>query len=450
MILQPILSARDGGLRLSPQPALHPSPRAAGVPVLAVDSGRRFQVIEGFGGAFTEAAAVNWLALSPAAREAALHAYFGAPQDGGHGYSLCRMHMGSCDFSLGHYSHVEEEGDVALRSFSMQRDEQALLPLIHAARRVAAHPLRLLVSPWSPPAWMKSSRQRNGGGSLLPQYRQAWADYFVRFLQACVEQGLDIWGVTPQNEPLAAQPWDSCIYSAQEEAEFIGLHLGPALRRAGLAQVRIVGWDHNRDLLPERARVLYGDARAREYLWGLGFHWYGEPMFDNVRRVHEAWPDKKLLLTEACQEGGPHRDSWDVGERYAESMLADLNHGSAGWIDWNLFLDLQGGPNHVGNYCSAPVLVDAAADRWLAQPSYDCIGHFTRYIRPGAQRVFCAPSSQRLEATAFAGADGTLSVVVRNRAEQPLQFSLCLDGADHAASLPPRSIATFLAQHDSH
>ncbi len=445
-MLRTILSARDTAARLSEQPPVPPLPRpAADGPSLRVDPTRRMQALEGFGGAFTEAAAVNWLALSPATRDAALRAYFASPADGGHGYSLCRVPMGSCDFALGNYSHLEAEGDLQLRGFSIERDTRALLRLVHAARRVAAQPLRLLVSPWSPPAWMKDNRSMNGGGKLLPEYRQAWAECFVRFIQACAEQGLDIWGVTPQNEPMAAQRWDSCLYSAEEEAEFIGAHLGPALRRAGLHGVRIVGWDHNRDLLGERASVLYGHERAREYLWGLGFHWYGEPCWRNVQRVHEAWPDKRLLLTEACQEGGPHRDSWEVGERYAQSMIADLDHGSVGWIDWNLFLDLQGGPNHVGNYCSAPVLLDAAADRWLPQPSYDCIGHFARYIRPGWRRVLCAPSSEAIEATAFVGGDGELAIVVLNRQDRPLQFRLRIAAADYAAALPPHAIATFLA-----
>ena len=441
------LTTRDSGLRLARQPAL--APAAASPPgsvVVGVDSGRHFQVLEGFGGAFTEAAAVNWQSLSAPQRDAALRAYFASPEQGGHGYTLCRVHMNSCDFALGNYAHVEVDGDVELRSFSIERDQRALLPLVLAAGRAAAIPPRVLVSPWSPPAWMKDSRRMNGGGRLLEAYRQAWADCFVRFVRAYREQGVDVWGVTVQNEPMAVQPWDSCIYTAEEERDFIALHLGPALRDAGLGDVRIVGWDHNRDLLGERARVLYGDERARGFLWGLGFHWYGEPMFDNVRRVHEAWPDKKLLLTEACQEGGPHRDEWAVAERYGESMIADLNHGSAGWIDWNLFLDLQGGPNHVGNYCSAPILVDAQADRWLAQPSYDYIGHFARHLRPGARRVFCAPSSSAVETTAFVDAGGRLALVAMNRRDHELALDLRIDAGHYAARLPAHSIATFVRE----
>ncbi len=444
-MLQVHATSRDGCLRLAPQPELMPcvAPSGTGI-VLGVDTSRRFQTIEGFGGAFTEAAAVNWQALSPGQRDAALRAYFAEPGQGGHGYSLCRVHMGSCDFSLDNYAHVEVEGDVELRSFSIERDRRALLALLQAAGRVAARAPRVIASPWSPPAWMKDSGRMNGGGRLLESCRDAWAGCFVRFVQAYREQGVDIWGVTVQNEPMVAQTWDSCVYSAEEERDFIARHLGPAFDAAGLRDVRIIGWDHNRDLLAERARVLYADERARAYLWGLGFHWYGEPMFDNVRRVHEAWPDKKLLLTEACQEGGPHRDSWEVAERYAESMLADLNHGSVGWIDWNLFLDMQGGPNHAGNLCSAPILVDAQADQWFAQPSYFYIGHVVRHVRPGARRVFCAPSSSAVQAAAFEAADGRLALVAMNRNEHALELDLRIDAQAYRASLPARSIATYV------
>lgn len=449
-MLQTIVTAAQGDLRQSELPPLLPVQRSATAgDLLSVDTTIRFQTLEGFGGAFTEAAAVNWLGLSGAQRKSALRAYFAEPAEGGHGYSLCRVHMNSCDFALGNYAHVERAGDIELQSFSIARDREALLPLIHAAQQYSTRPLRVLMSPWSPPSWMKSNQRMNGGGHLLPQYRQAWAECFVRFIQAYREEGVDVWGVTVQNEPMAMQAWDSCLYSAEEERDFIGQHLGPTLRRAGLDHIRIIAWDHNRDLLPDRARILYGDPIVRDYLWGLGFHWYGEAMFENVRRVHEAWPEKKLLLTEACQEGGPHRDEWAVGERYGQSMIADLNNSSVGWIDWNLFLNLQGGPNHVGNYCSAPVLIDADTDQWIRQISFDYIGHFTRHIYPGARRVFCAPSFEALEATAWINLDGTLAIIAMNRSPHALDFTMRINASDYEVTLQPHSIATYTGRNQS-
>ena len=181
----------------------------------------------------------------------------------------------------------------------------------------------------------------------------------------------------------------------------------------------------------ERASVVYADPEAAKYVWGTGFHWYGEDHFDHVQLVHDAWPDKQLLFTEGCQEGGPHHGEWELGERYARSMINDLNRWTVGWIDWNLLLDETGGPNHVGNLCSAPMLADTARGELLHQSSYFYIGHFARFIEPGAQRVLCAATRQELEATAFVNPDGSVAVVVLNRTEAPIRFEL-------AATVPAR------------
>ncbi len=441
--IRSILTARDGGARLSEQPALHAGAAEPGLATLTVDRERVFQTLEGFGGAFTEAAAVTWLGLDAEHREAVLAAYFDPER--GHGYSLCRVHMGSCDFALGNYAHLEQPDDAELASFSIDRDHQALLPFIKAAQRVAGVPLKLLVSPWSPPAWMKSSNRMNAGGSLRPEHRRTWARCYARFIAAYEAESVSVWGVTVQNEPLAEVPWDSCIYSAEEERDFVRDFLGPELAAAGLGHVRILIWDHNRDLMVERANAVLSDPAAARYVWGTAFHWYGEDHFDHVQQVHDAWPDKKLLFTEGCQEGGPHHGSWDLGERYGRSMINDLNRWTVGWIDWNLILDDRGGPNHVGNLCSAPFLANAAGGAPDAQSSYFYIGHFARFVKPGARRVLCASSAAELEAAAFVNPDGTTAVVAMNRQEQPLRFTLIIDGRPAVAELPPRSIATYLA-----
>lgn len=441
-----VLSARDDGSRLAWQPPLPPAPaqaHAAAPARLWVDVSRRFQRLEGFGGAFTEAAAVTWQRLSPSQREAFLRACFDPAE--GHGYTLCRVHMNSCDFALGNYAHVERPGDLALAGFSIERDRQALLPMIQAAQRVASRPLKLLVSPWSPPAWMKDNGQMNQGGRLRPECRAAWAQCFVRFIQAYEAEGVPVWGVSVQNEPEAHQRWDSCLYSAEEERDFVRDHLGPALQAAGLGRVRIVVWDHNRDAMVERASIIYSDPEAARYVWGTGFHWYMEDHFDHVQMVHDAWPDKQLLFTEGCQEGGPHWGRWELAERYARSIINDLNRWTVGWIDWNLLLDEQGGPNHVGNFCSAPVLAVPAEDGLHPQSSYAALGHFARFIKPGAERVLAAATRERLECTAFRNPDGSVAVVVLNRTDEAQAFSLAVGGACHAAELPGHAIATFVA-----
>ncbi len=437
------LSARDGGQRLAEQGAPTLAGAAdTGLPRITVNTQRCFQSVLGFGGAFTEAAAVTWHALPVSERERVLRDCFDPTR--GHGYTLCRVHMNSCDFALGNYAHVEQPGDFALDSFSIDRDRRALLPFIQAALRAAGRPIRLLVSPWSPPAWMKTNGDMNHGGRLKPECRAAWAQCFVRFIQAYEAAGVPVWGVSVQNEPLAVQRWDSCIYSAEEERDFVRDHLGPALAHAGLDRICIVIWDHNRDLMVERASVVYSDADAARYVWGTGFHWYGEDHFDHVQLVHDAWPDKQLLFTEGCQEGGPHQGSWDLGERYGRSIINDMNRWTVGWIDWNLLLDDSGGPNHVGNLCSAPLLVDTAQGRVTHQSSYWYLGHFARFVRAGARRVLCAATRQDLEAASFVNADGSAAVVVMNRTEAPARFVLCIDAMPGAAvDLPPRSIVTI-------
>ena len=438
------LTAHETTHRLTEQAALAPVSRheIADLPMVTVNPERIFQTIEGFGGAFTEAAAVTWQKLSPLKREQVLQEYFAV--ENGHHYRLCRVHMNSCDFSLGNYAHVETHGDVDLEGFSIERDRRALLPLIKAAQQVAGETIKLLVSPWSPPAWMKSSGTMNHGGHLLPQYAQAWARCFVRFIEEYEQEGVPVWAVSVQNEPAATQRWDSCVYSAEEERDFVRDHLGPELAKAGLGHIKIVVWDHNRDWMVERANVMFSDPKAAQYVWGTGFHWYGDDHFDHVQQVHDAWPDKQLLFTEGCQEGGPHIGSWDLGERYARSMINDLNRWTVGWIDWNLVLDETGGPNHVGNLCSAPILIDTANDALMHQNSFYYIGHFARFVKPGARRILCAASRQDIEATAFVNPDGSVATVVMNRTHGHIRFALKEDGQRSVCELPPRSIATYL------
>ena len=446
------LTARGSTARLEEQAVLTPADaeNTARLPTLLVNSARRFQTLLGFGGAFTESTAITWQNLGAPAREQFLRDCFDPVV--GHGYTLCRVHMNSCDFSLGNYAHVATPGDVDLRSFNIERDRQALLPFIQAALKTAGRPLRLLVSPWSPPAWMKDNGQMNHGGKLLPQCAGAWARCFVRFIQAYEADGVPIWGVSVQNEPAATQAWDSCIYSAEAERDFVRDHLGPELAAAGLARIKIVIWDHNRDLMVERASVVYSDPEAAKFVWGTGFHWYGENHFEHVQLLHDAWPDKQLLFTEGCQEGGPHTGEWELGERYATSIINDLNRWTVGWIDWNLLLDATGGPNHVGNLCSAPILAAADDDhnggQVLAhQSSFWYLGHFARFIKPGAQRVLCAATREDLQCTAFANPDGTVVAVVMNRSSDTITFVASHGsggGLGSLVALPARAICSLL------
>ena len=415
-------------------------------PSILVDRSVRFQQIEGFGGAFTEAAAVTWLKLGPENRRRIIEAFF--DRETGHGYNLCRTHINSCDFSLGNYACADTPDDWKLEHFSIERDQRAVLPMIHAALKVAGEPITFFITPWSPPPWMKTNGQMNQGGKLRPECRQVWADYYVRFIRAYEAQGVPVWGLTVQNEPAATQTWDSCVYTGEEERDFVRDYLGPTLQRAGLGRVKIIIWDHNRDFLVHRARPVYADPEASKYVWGTGFHWYLDDKFDNLQLHHDTWPDKKLLFTEGCQEGGPHPGSWEVGERYGRSMIHDFNRWTVGWTDWNLILDETGGPNHVGNFCSAPILADTQADTLHFQSSYYYLGHFARFVRPGAHRILCATTKDDLHATAFLNPDGQVVVVAMNMTEEDFPFTLDFVQRTTSTVLPKHSISTYLLAAD--
>jgi glucosylceramidase len=407
-----------------------------------IDTKVKFQEFFGFGGAFTEAAAVTLDKMPSRLRQEILAAYFSP--DRGNAYTLCRTHINSCDFALGNYAYADVAGDIELKHFSIERDRLSLIPMIRAATEMAGGTLRLFASPWSPPAWMKTNGMMNGGGKLRPECRQAWADYYVRYIREYAREGIPVWGLTVQNEPEAAQTWDSCLYSGEEERDFVRDYLGPALAKAGLGHIRLIIWDHNRDRMYERAKIVLDDPDAARYVWGVGFHWYCGDHFDNVQMTHEAYPDKHLIFTEGCQEGGPHLGSWDTGERYARNIIQDLNRWTVAWVDWNLVLDETGGPNHVNNFCSAPIIADAQAGQALYQSSYYYIGHFSRFIRPGARRLACAKTLDAIETTAFLNTDGTVAVVVLNRSEQSVDFYLKVQGLQAKTSIPSHAIKTYL------
>ena len=439
------LTARDLPARLVPQPPKDIKPLDDGRSKSAtvwVDDMVSYQEIEGFGGAFTEASAVTLKKMPAEKQEEILRAYFDPAA--GNAYNLCRTHINSCDFSTGNYASCEQEGDTSLTTFSIARDQQALLPMIRRALEVSGGTMKLFASPWSPPAWMKTNGQMNRGGHLKPEYRQTWAEYYVRYIQEYAKAGVTIWGLTVQNEPEATQPWDSCEYSPADERDFVRDHLGPTLERAGLGGVKIIIWDHNRERLYDRAKIVYSDPQAARYVWGSGFHWYAANVFENVQRTHDAWPDKKLLFTEGCQEGGPHLGSWLTGERYAESVIQDLNHWTVGWVDWNLVLDELGGPNHVGNFCSAPILADTRTGEVHYQSSYYYLAHFSRFIRPGARRILTTASKDELEVTACKNPDGSLVAVILNRSESTIPLTLKMNQGEALLESPRRSIITAL------
>jgi len=402
-----------------------------------------YQEIMGFGGAFTEAGAVTLDKLSKEKRDQIINAYFNPIT--GIGYSVCRTHINSCDFSVGNYSYDEVSGDKNLDFFDIGHDKESLIPFIKEANAVNGSKLKIFASPWSPPAWMKTNLEMNRGGKLLDEYRQTWADYFVKYIRGYAKLGIEIWGVTVQNEPKAVQRWDSCVYSTEEERDFVKIFLGPTLEREGLGHVKIIIWDHNKERVYDRAKAMFDDLEAAKYIWGIGFHWYSGDHFEGLSAVSKKYPDKKLIFTEGCCEGGDKIGSWRSGEHYGHHIIGDINGGTVAWTDWNMVLDEQGGPNHVGNYCAAPVIVDTKNDFYTFENSYYYIGHFSKFVKPGAKRIGFSRYSDKLEVTAFKNPNGEIVVVVMNRTEAELPFTLRrLDGAIANIKPPAHSIMTLI------
>lgn len=408
---------------------------------------KKNQQFIGIGGAITDASAEVFAKLPVAKQEELLEAYFG--KKNGIGYSLLRTTIHSSDFSSGSYTYIKE-GDAALKSFSVEQDKQFRIPFIKKAMAKAGKSI-LYASPWSPPAFMKDNNNMLKGGKLLPSFYQAWANYYVKFIRAYQQEGIPVWGITIQNEPMATQRWESCIYTAEEERDFLKNYLGPTLAKNGLGNIKITIWDHNRDLITQRATTLLDDPAAAKYAWGIGFHWYeswsgGEPMFENVGKVHALYPGKNLLFTEGCVEkfDAQRYQWWANGERYGRSMIHDFNNGTVGWTDWNILLDETGGPNHVGNFCFAPVHADTRTGELIYTPSYYYIGHFSKFIQPGARHISSSVSRSQLLSASFLNPAGQVVTVVMNQSDKPVNYFLVVDKKASEINIPANSIQTLL------
>ncbi|MDB5208150.1 MAG: glycosyl hydrolase [Flavisolibacter sp.] len=419
-------------------------------PFIFIDPSHSYQTLVGIGGALTDASAETFAKLPVNKQQEFLEAYY-HPQKG-IGYTLARTNINSCDFSSDTYTYVND-GDKELKSFNLAHDQKYKMPFIKKATQVAGGKLTMYVSPWSPPAWMKDNNNMLLGGKLKPEFYNSWANYYVKFINAYEKAGIPIWGLSVQNEPMARQTWESCIYTAEEERDFIKNHLGPTLLKNGLQNKKLIAWDHNRDLIYQRASVILNDPAAAKFVWGIGFHWYetwtGSPMqFDNLRLVNQSFPDKKLIFTEGCQEKF-NLDSvynWSLGEKYGYSMVNDFNSGTVAWTDWNILLDERGGPNHVGNFCFAPIHADTKKGTLIYTNAYYYMGHFSKFIRPGAKRISSSSNRGQLLTTAFRNENGKLVVVVMNPTGEKFPYKLIIGNKAADATSLPHSIATLVIE----
>ncbi|MGB3006594.1 MAG: glycoside hydrolase family 30 protein [Chitinophagaceae bacterium] len=441
--------------------------------VIKLNPEEKFQTITGFGGSFTEASASLLNKLSKANRDKILQAYFG--EDGAR-YSLTRTHINSCDFSLSNYAYAMKPGDKNLDSFSIEADRNDLIPMIKEATKISKGGFKIIASPWTAPPWMKDNNNWKGG-KLLPQYRQTWALYFEKYIKAYKNEGIDIWGVTVENEPLGnGNNWESMIFTPEEMTEFVKDFLGPHLEKNGLDKVKILGYDQNRgEELEQWANVMYKDEASSKYFAGMAVHWYAST-YDvfpaSLQHTYKKAPQKYLINTEACVDADvPHwkDDNWywskeatDWGwdwapekdkylhpkyvpvYRYAGDIIGCLNNYVDGWIDWNIVLNKQGGPNWFKNWCTAPVIVDEEKDEVYFTPLYYTMAHFSKFIRPGAVRIGFENPDKELMVTAAQNPDGTVAVVLFNPNEKEKQITLSLNGKTAHIKISAKALQTVV------
>lgn len=413
-----------------------------------VNPDKKFQTFFGIGGAITDASAEVFAKLSSEKQKELINSYYS--KDLGIGYTIIRTNMSSCDFSSDMYDYVIE-GDKELKTFNIEHDKKFRIPLIKKAMETIGINANLYISPWSPPAFMKDNNNRLQGGKLLPEFKQSWANYYVKYINALQKEGIPVWGLTIQNEPMATQRWESCIYTAEDERDFLKNYLGPTLKKTGLGEKKITVWDHNRDLITQRASIILDDPEANKYVWGVGFHWYenwtgGEQMWSNLNEVNKLYPNKNLLFTEGCVEkfDANKLQLWANGLRYGKSMINDFNNGTVGWTDWNILLDQNGGPNHVQNFCFAPIHADINTDKLIYTPSYFIIGHFSKFVAKGAKRISSVASRSNLLTTSFLNNDGSVVTIVLNNSNKKVIYNLCVGTSATEVEILPYAIQTLI------
>ena len=441
--------------------------------VINLDPEEKFQTITGFGGAFTESSAHLLYQLSAANRKKIMDAYF---SEEGANYSLTRTHINSCDFSLKQYAYAMVDGDKNLDNFSIEEDKKNnLIPMILEAKSISKDGFNIIASPWTAPPWMKDNKKWVGG-KLLPEYNNTWALYFSKYIDAYKKEGIDIWGLTVENEPLGnGNNWESMLFSPDEMTGFVQNHLGPILETNGKSNVKILGYDQNRAALKEWVDAMYKDEYTSKYFSGTAIHWYEstyEVFPDALQYAHKKAPGKYLIQTEACVDSEiPHwnDDAWywkkeatDWGwdwasekdkylhpkyapvNRYATDIIGCLNNRVDGWIDWNMVLDKQGGPNWFKNWCIAPVIVDAEKDQVYFTPLYYTMAHFSKFIRPGAVKIGCSISNKELIATGVKNPDGSIAIVVFNPTDEPRSIEIIINKINKNISISAKALQTVL------
>ncbi|MFN4973275.1 MAG: glycoside hydrolase family 30 protein [Bacteroidota bacterium] len=439
---------------------------------IKIDPEVKFQKIVGFGGSFSQASAHLLNQLSYENKQKIINAYF---SESGANYSLTRTHMASCDFSLRNYTYAKVENDLALSHFSIEDDTADLIPMIKAAQHISKSGFNIISSPWTAPPWMKDNKSYVGG-KLLPQYQNAFALYFIKYLSAYQKEGINVWGVTVINEPHGnGNNWESTLFSPKEMSDFVQHHLGPTLAVNGWGHVNILGYDQNRAGLKEWVDEMYRDDQSSKYYAGTAIHWY-ESTYDYfpdaLDYAHQKAPNKFIIETEGCIDAEVPKwrdDTWywkkeatDWGwdwasekekylhpkyapvNRYATDIIGCLNHYVNGWVDWNMVLNTQGGPNWFKNWCIAPVIVDTEKDEVYFTPLYYVMAHFSKFMRPGSVRIGCKADNSQILTTAVQNRDGSIALAIFNPTDDPYTAHIKLINETINTAINSKALQTII------
>jgi glucosylceramidase len=429
-----VLQSSQTADKVSPKPSLSfINDDGSALPTITITPATTYQTIVGFGAALTECAVFNLCTITAARKNEVLNAFFN-PFTGA-GYTVVRVSINSCDFSLAQYAYDNTAGDNNLDNFDISHEQKYLIPTVKQAMVVPGSNFRIFGSPWSPPAWMKSNGTMLNGGQLKSDCFSAWALYYVKYVNAMKSNGITIWGLTVQNEPQATQTWESCIYSSQQERDFVKNYLGPTLAKNNVT-AKVMIWDHNKDIIVERATTVLSDTGAAKYVWGTAYHHYGGDHFDYMNTVHDAFPQKTMLGTENSVHTG-----FSEVERMAHEIIGDLNSWSTGYLTWNMVTDMNGGPFHDRSPgVPGDAQVDTVTSTVTYPPNYYYMTHFSKYMRPDAVRIGCVYSGTDLEATAVKNTNGVITVAVLNKTANAVNFIIKQGTQIIKPSIPAHSL----------
>lgn len=453
MKIEIIRSSKEDNARLKPSGELELVHKFnIDMPTIYIDSTKTYQTHLGFGGAFTESACYVLSKMSKVQLEEVMNKYFSKE---GLNYNLGRTCINSSDFSFGNYDYLSK-GSTSLETFSLAHEDKWVVPIIKLANAVHKDNISLLASPWSPPAFMKDNLTMSFGGKLKKEYAHQWAIYMSLYIKEMRKRNVSIDYLSIQNEPEATQRWESMLVSAEEERDFIKFHLRKVLDESKLSDIKLIVWDHNKDQMVRRGSLIYVDKDAYKATWGLGYHWYCSEAHTNLTMLHDLFPDKHILFTEGCVEISNDIDNsppeqkvlgiWEHGEIYGRNIINDFNNYCEGWIDWNMVLDNLGGPNHVKNYCEAPVMFDIDKEKIIYNPSFYFIAHFAHYIEVGAKRIKSSCDVEKgLYVVSYLNLNGDIISVIQNEKED-LNIAYIVDGNGANIKIPKKTIITIIAK----